>query len=149
MFLFIFAVIVYFLFYRISSCLFFGDATDCFLCRRRTLLLLLKKPENPSSPHLIATGFDGGVILVILYSFLMLILCDQLFILITTVHRCFLFRKTYLATDLSAHALLSLLFICSCYSSCGMPASYALSTFLLRKELHHTVREGYTVKFSF
>ena len=94
MFLFIFAVIVYFLFYCISSCLFFGDATDCFPCRRRTLSLLLKKPENPSYPHLIChSGFNSGAIFVILYSFLMLILCDQLFILITTVHRCFLSKK--------------------------------------------------------
>ena len=37
-------------------------------------------------PILFATWFDSGVIFVISYSFLMLILCDQLFILIPTVH---------------------------------------------------------------
>ena len=42
---------------------------------------------------LFSIGFDSGVIFVILRNFLMLILCDQLFILITTVHRCFLFKK--------------------------------------------------------
>ena len=94
MFSFIFSVIVYFSFYRISSCLFFRDATDWFSCRRRTLLLLIKKPENPSNPHLIChSGFDIGVIFVTLYSFLMLILWDQLFIFITTVHCYFLSKK--------------------------------------------------------
>ena len=88
---------MHFLFYRISSCLFFGDPTDCFPSRRRTLLLLLKNPENSSNPHwhlICHSGFDSGVIFVTFYSFLMLILCDQLSILITTVHRCFLSKKT-------------------------------------------------------
>ena len=85
---------MYFPFYRISSCLFFGNVTDCFNCRRRNLLLLLKKPENPSNPHFpICHWFNSGVIFVILYSFLMLILCDLLFFPITTVHRCFLSHK--------------------------------------------------------
>ena len=54
-----------------------------------------KKLGSPSNPHLIChSGFDSGVIFVtLLYSFLMLILCDQLFIFITTVHRYFLSNK--------------------------------------------------------
>ena len=101
MFLFIFAVIVYFLFCCISSCLLFGDATDCFLYRSRTLLLLLKKPENWSIHHhlsYVATGF----------------------VLITTDHCYFLPKKNlpgYLLTFLSfcpCFAFSSFHLVCSC-----------------------------------
>ena len=146
MFSFIFSVIVYFLFYRISSCLFFGDATDWFSCRRQTLLLLIKKLENPSNPHLIChSGFDIGVIFATLYSFLMLILCDQLFIFITTVHRCFLPKK-YLRgywPFCPCFAFSSFRRILFFTCSCGMLASYiyARSTVLLRSWL----KKNYTI----
>ena len=122
---------MHFLFYRISSCLFFGDATDCFPSRRRILFLLLKKPESSSNPHLhliCHSGFESVVIFVTLYSFLMHILCDQLFIPIAV----FSLRKTYLTTDLSVHALLSLLYSFHLLLLVVCFASYARSTFLLR-----------------
>ena len=141
--LFIFAVIVYFLFYRIFSSLFFGDSTDCFPCRRRTLLLLLKKPENPSNNHLIyQSGLDSGVISVTLYSFLMLILCDQLFILITYCPSLFSVweKPNWLLTFLSIYLFMP------CLSSFHMLLWYAprhthTQNFCsgIRKKLHHTV----------
>ena len=135
--LFIFAVIVYFLFYRISSSLFFGDSTDCFPCRRRTLLLLLKKPENPSNPHLIyQSGFDSGVISVTLYSFLMLIWCDQLFILITTVIiAVFCLRKTYL-NKWPFYPCIAL--TCSCGMFRVIRTLNIFAQVMMRKKLHHT-----------
>ena len=127
---------MHFLFYRISSCLFFGDATHCFSSKRRTLLLLLKKPENPSNPHLhliCHSGFDSGVIFVTLYSFFIystiyyyyyylfyffIYLIAYLFSSLLSIV-VFCIRKTYVATDLSVHALLSLLFF-SLALTCGM-----------------------------
>ena len=138
---------MHFLFYRISSCLFFGDATDCFPSRRQTLLLLLKKHENPSNPnlHLIChSGFDSGVIFVILYSFLMLILSDQLFVLITTVHRCFLSKKNLPGywPFCPCFAFSSFLFTCSYlwYAPRHTHAQHFCSGhFVIRKKLHHRV----------
>ena len=97
MFLFIFLVIVSFLFYRVSSGLFLGDATDwiAFLAGEiaSRQLAVAKSLKIRAIPIFFATGFDSGVVFVTLYSFLMLILCDQLLILITTFHRCFLSKE--------------------------------------------------------
>ena len=61
----------------------------------------------------------------------MLIFCDKLFILITTVHRCFLSKK-----KLPGYWPFCPCLLFTCFyrqtCSCGMLASYARSTFLLR-----------------
>ena len=56
-------------------------------------LAVAKSLKILAIPIFFATGFDSGVVFVTLYSFLMLILCDQLLILITTFHRCFLSKE--------------------------------------------------------
>ena len=51
----------------------------------------------------------------------------------------FCLRKTYLATDLSTHALLSLLFTCSCGMLRVIRTLNIFAQVVIRKKLHHTV----------
>ena len=110
-----------------------------------SLAVAKKSLKIRAIPILFATGFNSGVIFVILYSFLMLVLCDQLFILITTAHRCFLSKKNlpgywpfwpcfaFFFSAPSFHLLL--------WYACVMRIR-TLNIFaqaVIRKKLHHTV----------
>ena len=93
--LFIFAVIVCFFilpYYLLSYLLSVEEANS--------LAVAKKAWKFEQSPSYLSLGYSG----VVLYSFWMLILYGQLFILITTDHRCFLSKKNlpgYLLTFLS------------------------------------------------
>ena len=81
-------------------CIFYSSYFFLSFLQRCNSLLSLQE-MNPlavakkawKSPSYCYSAFDSGVISGISYRFLMLILCDQLFILITTVHHCFLSKK--------------------------------------------------------
>ena len=80
-----------------------------------TSLLLSIRLKIRAIPIFFAAGFDSGVVFVILYSFLMLILCDQLLILITTFYHCFLSKEN----------LPGYWPFCQCFSSFHPLLSYA------------------------
>ena len=91
-------------------------------------------------PILFATGFNSGAIFVILYSFLMLILCDQLFILITTVHCCFLSNENLPGYwRFFCPCLASLLFICLRDMLRVIRTVNIFVHVVIRKILHHTI----------
>ena len=94
-------------------------------------LVLAKSLKIRAIPIFFDTGFDSGVIFVILYSFLMLILCDQLLTLITTLHHCFLSKENLPMASYWAFCPCFLLFFSPALVVCS--ASCACSTFLLKK----------------